>query len=158
MSTSPRQNRTITVDFKDEATYHRLCQDGKSFIEFVVAFIISLGFQLTHRCDCPGGFALTRHSHYSRVRLNNLTIWRLQCCHCRTVFTIMPHFALRYSSLSPAVAKPALRAMQGGLSLELCATLFEHVSVMSLYRLIGANGVGEIADGVSLAPAPVPSG
>jgi hypothetical protein len=32
MSTSPRQNRTITVDFKDEATYHRLCQDGKNFI------------------------------------------------------------------------------------------------------------------------------
>jgi len=94
MSTSPRQNRTITVDFKDEATYHRLCQDGKSFIEFVVAFIISLGFQLTHRCDCPGGFALTRHSHYSRVRLNNLTLWRLQCCHCRTVFTNYAPFCL----------------------------------------------------------------
>ena len=42
----PRENRTITVDFNDEATYHRLCQDGRAFIEFVVAFIIGLGFQL----------------------------------------------------------------------------------------------------------------
>jgi len=140
MSTPKRQNRTITVDFKDEATYHRLCQDGKSFIEFVVAFIVSLGFQLTHRGDCPGGFALTRHSHYSRVRLDNLTIWRLQCPHCRTVFTIMPHFALRYSSLPPMEAKRALHAMQGGLSLESCATVFEHISVMGLYRLVCALG------------------
>ena len=41
-----RENRTLTVDFNDEATYHRLCRDGRSFIEFVVAFIISVGFQL----------------------------------------------------------------------------------------------------------------
>ena len=50
------ENRTLTVDFNDEATYHRLCRDGRSFIEFVaeglrritprVAFIISVGFQL----------------------------------------------------------------------------------------------------------------
>ena len=41
-----RENRTITVDFNDEATYHRLCRDGRAFIEFVVVFIISVGFQL----------------------------------------------------------------------------------------------------------------
>ena len=41
-----RENRTVTVDFNDEATYHRLCRDGSSFIEFVVAFIISMGFIL----------------------------------------------------------------------------------------------------------------
>ena len=140
MSTQKRQNRTITVDFNDEATYHRLCKDGKSFIEFVVVFITSLGFQLTHQCGCEGGFALTRHSHYARVRLGGLTIWRLQCKHCRAVFSILPHFALRYSSVPPSQAKRALRAIQGGLSLELCATVFDNVSPMSLYRLVCSLG------------------
>ena len=77
-----RENRTLTVDFNDEATYHRLCQDGQAFIEFVIAFIMSIGFQLNHKCSCPGGFRLTRHSHYVRVRIGGLTIWRIQCTAC----------------------------------------------------------------------------
>ncbi len=80
-SQSKRTNRTIVVDFQDEATYHSLCHNGRAFIEFVVAFIMSIGFQLRHKCDCPGGFRLTRHSHYMRVRLNGLVIWRIQCTH-----------------------------------------------------------------------------
>jgi hypothetical protein len=28
-----RENRTLTVDFNDEATYHRLCLDGRAFAE-----------------------------------------------------------------------------------------------------------------------------
>ena len=86
----PRQNRTITVDFNNEQTYHRLCDDGPGFIDFVVAFILSIGFQLTHKCNCPGG-KLTRHSHYARLRLNGLTLWRIQCTACRAVFTVLPH-------------------------------------------------------------------
>jgi hypothetical protein len=27
-----RENRTITVDFRDEATYFRLIKDGKAFV------------------------------------------------------------------------------------------------------------------------------
>ena len=46
----PRQNRTITVDFNNEATYHQLCDDGPRFIDFVVAFILSIGLQLKHKC------------------------------------------------------------------------------------------------------------
>jgi len=34
----PRENRTITVDFRDEATYFRLFDDGKAFLEWVMAF------------------------------------------------------------------------------------------------------------------------
>ena len=48
-----KENRTLTVDFNSEATYHRLCQDGKAFVEFVIAFIMSIGFQLKHKCSCP---------------------------------------------------------------------------------------------------------
>jgi hypothetical protein len=40
----PRQNRTITVDFHDEATYFQLLDDGKAFVELVIAFILALGF------------------------------------------------------------------------------------------------------------------
>jgi hypothetical protein len=42
-----RENRTITVDFRDEATYFQLVGDGKAFVELVMAFLLSLGFQLT---------------------------------------------------------------------------------------------------------------
>jgi hypothetical protein len=40
-----RQNRTLTVDFQDSSTYFELISDGKAFVEFVLAFILSIGFQ-----------------------------------------------------------------------------------------------------------------
>ena len=134
----PRQNRTITVDFNNEATYHRLCDDGKGFIDFVVAFILSIGLQLKHKCDCPGE-RLTRHSHYARLRLAGLTIWRIQCTQCRAVFTVLPHFVLRYRKMKAEVAKKVLMATHGGLSLEICAVI-ENVCPMSIYRLICSVG------------------
>jgi hypothetical protein len=80
-----RQNRTITVDFHDESTYFQLLSDGKAFVECVLAFILSIGFQLTHKATCTGGGCLTRHSHYARVRLGDLTVWRIQCTSCKAV-------------------------------------------------------------------------
>ena len=59
-----RENRTITIDFQNEATYFQLLGDGKAFVECVIAFILSLGFQLKHKATCRGGGCLTRHSHY----------------------------------------------------------------------------------------------
>ena len=50
-----RHNRTIIVDFHDEATYFRLLDDGKAFVEFVLACVLALGFQLTHTATCRGG-------------------------------------------------------------------------------------------------------
>jgi hypothetical protein len=85
-----RENRTITVDFRDEATYFQLLGNGKAFLECVLACVLSLGFQLKHKATCGGGGCLTRHSHYVRVRLGGVTIWRLQCTTCRAVFTILP--------------------------------------------------------------------
>ena len=52
---SPRENRTITVDFHDEPTYYELINDAKAFVEFVLAFILSIGFQLNHKATCSGG-------------------------------------------------------------------------------------------------------
>src|SRR5262249_14081537 len=135
----PRENRTITVDFQNEATYFQLLGDGKAFVEFVFAFLLSLGFQLKHKATCSGGRCLTRHSHYVRVRLGGLTIWRVQCTRCKAVFTVLPHFVLRYRQMRPEVARDALLATHGGLSLELCAVLY-HISPMALYRLICAFG------------------
>jgi hypothetical protein len=133
------ENRTITVDFQDDTTYFRLLGDGKAFVEFVLAFLFSLGFQLKHKAACSGGRGLTRHSHYARVRLGGLTIWRLQCTTCRAVFTVLPHFVLRYRHMRPEVARDALVATHGGLSLERCAMLY-HISPMALYRLVCALG------------------
>ena len=122
-----RENRTITVDFQNETTYVQLLGDGKAFVEFVFAFILSLGFQLAHKATCRGGGCLIRHSHYIRVRLGGVTIWRVQCTRCKAVFTILPHFVLRYRQMRPEVARDALLATYGGLSLERCAVIC-HIS------------------------------
>jgi hypothetical protein len=66
-----RENRTITVDFQNEATYVQLLGDGKAFVECVVAFLLALGFQLKHNESCSGGGCLTRHSHYLRLGLGD---------------------------------------------------------------------------------------
>ena len=115
-ATQTRENRTITVDFRDEATYFQLLGDGKAFLEFVFAFLLALGLQLKHKATCRGGGGLTRHSHYARVRLGSLTIWRTQCTACKAVFTVLPHFVLRYRRMSPDVARQALIATHGGLT------------------------------------------
>jgi hypothetical protein len=150
-----RENRTITVDFQHEATYSQLLDDGKAFLEFVFAFLLALGFQLKHKATCRGGGCLTRHSHYVRVRLGGVTIWRLQCTTCKAVFTVLPHFVLRYRSIRPEVARDALLATHGGLSLEWCAVLY-HISPMALYRLICALGQQPMVTVLTRCGLPLP--
>jgi hypothetical protein len=150
-----RENRTITVDFRDDATYVQMLGDGKAFVEFVCAFLFSLGFQLAHKATCRGGGCLTRHSHYARVRLGGLTIWRVQCTTCRAVFTVLPHFVLRYRQMRPEVARDALLATHGGLSLELCAVLY-HISPMALYRLVCALGHHSLVTVLTRCGLPLP--
>ena len=108
-------------------------------VEFVLAFILSLGFQLLHKASCSEGGGLTRHSHYARVRLGGLTIWRIQCTTCKAVFTVLPHFVLRYRTRRPEVARDALLATHGGLSLAWCAVI-GNISPMALSRVICALG------------------
>src|SRR6266571_629072 len=150
-----RQNRTITVDFHNEAAYYQLLGDGKAFVECVLAFILSLGFQLKHKATCSGGGYLTRHSHYVRVRLGGLIIWRVQCTTCRAVFTVLPHFVLRYRQMRPDVARDALLATHGGLSLEWCAVI-GHISPMALYRLLCALGQHSLVDVLTRCGLPLP--
>jgi hypothetical protein len=130
-ATQTRTNRTITIDFQHEATYVQLLGDGKAFLECVLAFVLAIGFQLTHKATCRGGGCLTRHSHDVRVRLGGVPIWRLQCTTCKAVFTVLPHVVLRYRQMRPEVARDALLATHGGLSLERCAVI---------YRLVCAFG------------------
>jgi hypothetical protein len=151
-----RENRTITVDFRDEATYFRLIKDGKAFVEFVIAFLLSLGFQLKHQATCRGVGCLTRHSHYVRVRLGGVTIWRMQCTRCKAVFTILPHFILRYRQMRPDAARNALLATHGGLSLELCAVMC-HISPMALYRLVCALGHQSLVPVLTRCGLPLPT-
>src|ERR687887_968091 len=150
-----RENRTITVDFRDDATYGQLLGNGKAFVEFVCAFLLSLGFQLAHKASCRGGGCLTRHSHYARVRLGGLIIWRVQCTTCKAVFTVLPHCVLRYRQMRPEVARDALLATHGGLSLELCAVLY-HLSPMVLYRLVCAFGHHSLVTVLTRCGLPLP--
>src|SRR5438128_1983693 len=102
-------------------------------------FSSPLAFSSNTKRLVAGGGCLTRHSHYMRVRLGGITIWRIQCTTCKAVVTVLPHFVLRYRQMHPDVARDALLATHGGLSLELCAVLY-HISPMALYRLVCAFG------------------
>jgi hypothetical protein len=150
-----RENRTLTVDFHDEATYCQLLDDGKAFIELVLAFVFALGFQLRHKATCRGGGCLTRHSHYARIRLGGLTIWRIQCTRCKAVFTVLPHFVLRSRQIRPEVARDALLATHGGLSIEWCAVIY-HISPMALYRLVCAFGRQSLVTVLTRCGLPLP--
>ena len=150
-----RENRTITVDFRDDAAYFHLIADGKAFVECVLAFLLALGLQLKHKATCSGGGCLTRHSHYARVRLGGVTIWRIQCTTCKAVFTVLPHFVLRYRSLRPDVARNALLATHGGLSLEFCAVIW-HISPMALSRLVCAFGQHSVVTVLTRCGLPLP--
>ncbi|HZB99951.1 MAG TPA: hypothetical protein VE844_00840, partial [Gammaproteobacteria bacterium] len=150
-----RENRTITIDFQDETTYFQALGDGKAFVELVMAFILSIGFQLKHKAICRGGGCLTRHSHYVRVRLSGLTIWRIQCTRCKAVFTVLPHFVLRYRQRRPEVARNALLATHGDLSLEWCAVIC-HISPMALYRLVCALGQQSMITVLTRCGLPLP--
>src|SRR5260370_23571895 len=108
-------------------------------MELFLAFFPPTGFHHNHKVTRSGGGCLTRHSHYARLRLGGLTIWRMQCTSCDAVFTVLPHFVLRYRRMSPEVAWQALIATHGGVSLAGCATICP-ISPMALYRLVCALG------------------
>src|SRR5207244_1812587 len=118
-----RHNRTITVDLQDETTSFPLLGDTQALVEFVCAFLLSLGFPLLHQTSCSAGGSLPRHSHSARVRLGGRTIWRVQCTTWQAVCTVLPPCVLRDRQLRPEVARAALLATHGGLSLEWCATI-----------------------------------
>src|SRR5262249_42201837 len=74
---------------------------------------------------------------------------------CRAVFTILPHFVLRYRHMRPEVARDALLATHGGLSLELCAVLY-HISPMALYRLVCTFGHHSLVTVLTRCGLPLP--
>src|SRR6266446_48737 len=150
-----RANRTITVDFHNEATSYQLLGDGKTFIECVLAFLLALGFQLTHKTTCQGGGCLTRHAHDRRICLGGVTIWRIQCTTCRAVFTVLPHFVLRYRRMHPEVARNAMLAMHGELSLAMCAVIWP-ISPMALSRLVCAFGHQSLVTVLTRCGLPLP--
>jgi hypothetical protein len=71
------------------------------------------------------------------------------------VFTVLPHFVLRYRSMRPDVARDALLATHGGLSLELCA-MIGHISPMALYRLVCAFGHQSLVTVLTRCGLPLP--
>jgi hypothetical protein len=150
-----RHNRTITVDFQDEATDFQRLGDTQAFVACVRAWLLARGLQLLHKASCSEGGSLTRPSHSARVRLGGLTLWRGQCTTGQAVCTVLPPCVWRYRQRRPAVARDALWATHGGLSLALCAVLY-HVSPMALYRLIRALGQQSLVPVLTRCGLPLP--
>jgi hypothetical protein len=71
------------------------------------------------------------------------------------VFTVLPHFVLRYRQMRPEVARNALLATHGGLSLERCAVIC-HLSPMALYRLVCAFGHHSLVTVLTRCGLPLP--
>jgi hypothetical protein len=138
-ATPTRVNRTSTVDCQEETTSVQLLGDGRAFVECVLAFVLALGLPLLHQATCRGGGCLTRHSPSARVRLGGRILWRLPGTTGRAGGTIRPHFVFRYRPMRPDVARAALVATSGGLSLALSAGIWP-LSPMALSRLVGAFG------------------
>src|SRR2546423_7019437 len=108
-----RQNRTLTVDFQDPSTYFELIRNGQAFVEFVLAFILSIGFQLAHKATCTGGGRGTRHSPYAPIRPGGLPISRIHCTSSPAGFTVLSHFSLPSLPMSPEGARQAPSATHG---------------------------------------------
>ena len=72
------------------------------------------------------------------------------------MFTVLPHFVLRYRSMRPDVARDALWATHGGLRVELCAVLY-HLSPMALYRLVCALGHQSLVAVLTRGGLPLPA-
>jgi hypothetical protein len=72
------------------------------------------------------------------------------------MFTVLPHFILRYRQMRPEVACNALRATHGGLNLELDAVLY-HLSRMALSRLVCACGHQSLVTVLTRCGLPLPA-
>jgi len=72
------------------------------------------------------------------------------------VFTVLPHFVLRYRSMRPEVARNALLATHDGLSLEWCAVIC-NLSPMALYRLVCAFGHHSLVTVLTRCGLPLPA-
>ena len=72
------------------------------------------------------------------------------------MFTVLPHFVLRYRQIRPEVARDALLATHGGLSLELC-TVIGHISPMALDRLVCALGHHRLVTVLTRCGLPLPA-
>ena len=71
------------------------------------------------------------------------------------MFTVLPHFVLRYRQMRPEVARDALLAPHGGLSLERCAIIW-HLSPMALSRLVCAFGQHSVVTVLTRCGLPLP--
>src|SRR3979409_2482373 len=88
-------------------------------------------------------------------RLGGIPIWRIPCTTCKAVFTVLPHFVLRYRQMRPDVAHDARLSTHGGLSLGPAAVI-AHISPMALYRLICALGHQSVVTVLTRCGLPLP--
>jgi hypothetical protein len=71
------------------------------------------------------------------------------------VFTVLPHFVLRYRQMRSEVAHDAVLATHGCLSLELCAVIYP-LSPMALSRLVCALGPQSLVAVLTRGGLPLP--
>src|SRR5262245_9108168 len=69
VATRPRQNRTITVASHDDNDLYHMLGNGKVCLEWVLACILPISFQLKPKTTCRGGGGLTLRSVANGARI-----------------------------------------------------------------------------------------
>ena len=111
------------------------CKIGYYRLFNLILWVLYTGMQW----KCLGSVA--KFDFWGKIRkadIRNSMAYKLQNSR-KSKFATEPHFVLRYRQMRPEVARDALLATHGGLSLELCAVMC-HISPMALYRLVCALG------------------
>ena len=134
---SARKNRTITADFHNEATYDQI-HDLTKVCPVASPFSSPSAFSFSTRpaavrvgpdAPLPLRAGSPRRAHHLAHPVH----------HLQSGLHRIARFVLRYRTMRPEVARDALLATHGGLSLEWCAVI-GNISPMALYRLVCALG------------------
>ena len=134
-----RQNRTITVDFQDEATYFQLLDEPRRLSSSSSPSSSPSAFSsTTRRAVATVGVSLA-------TPITSASVWAgspsgaFSARDARRYSRSCPILSCAIARCDPRWPGDALLATHGGLSLEWCATIC-HISPMALYRVICAFG------------------
>ena len=145
-----RQNRTVTVDFGMSYEEYIALHDNTGWFLKRVVVVMQLVMLSMHSEECTLSHRYTRHSTRERVIIClrkgpvMIPISQIRCVECRTVFTVMPSFMVRYKHYEIHLAQALLENnLISNVSYRFQQRLFESLTgstaggtPMTLWRLM----------------------
>jgi len=146
------------VDFHDETTYFALLGKHPRVCRVRPRLPLALGFPLLHKTSCSEGGSLTAlplragspgRAHHLACPVHYMS----------SVFTVLPHFVLRYRQMRPEVAREALLARTAASAWSgVRPSVISRPWPLSIDLRLGPTSPGHRAGQVSSASAAVSAG